>query len=157
MRTWCLVSPPPPPSPWCLGTALHKNHPLVTQHFSRAPFFPTKLGFSWLRWMQGSYSGSVCRTTFHMCCMAIHVHLSVCFTVRKERAHIPRCGAAHGHAQEPTPGSAAKHCWFLDTGRGYHPRGTSQCAACGCTTPQTSPPLPASEICISTTRQPSAA
>ena len=30
----------------------------------------------------------------------------------------PRCGAAHGHAQEPTPGSAVEHCRFLDTGGG---------------------------------------
>ena len=28
----------------------------------------------------------------------------------------PRYGAAHGHAQEPTPGSAVKHCRFLGTG-----------------------------------------
>ena len=35
----------------------------------------------------------------------------------------PRYGAAHGHAQEPTPGSAVEHCRFLDTGRGgYHVR-----------------------------------
>ena len=27
-------------------------------------------------------------------------------------------GAAHGRAQEPTPGSTAKHCWFLVTGGG---------------------------------------
>jgi hypothetical protein len=47
----------------------------------------------------------------------------MCFTVRKERAHIlrhntpelffPLGGAAHGRAQELSPGSAAKHCWFL--------------------------------------------
>ena len=30
----------------------------------------------------------------------------------------PRYGVAHGCAQEPTPGSAVKHCWFLDTGGG---------------------------------------
>ena len=30
----------------------------------------------------------------------------------------PRYGTAHGHAQEPTPGSAVEHCRFLDTGGG---------------------------------------
>ena len=30
----------------------------------------------------------------------------------------PRYGVAHGRAQEQTPGSAVKHCRFLDTGGG---------------------------------------
>ena len=59
------------------------------------------------------------------------VHLSMRFTVGKERAYIAQCnapeifsprhGAAHGRAQEPTPGSAFKHCWFLDTAGGGNP------------------------------------
>ena len=48
----------PPPPPLCLGTALRKNHPLVPRHFPCATFFSHRTGFSWLRWMQGSYSGT---------------------------------------------------------------------------------------------------
>ena len=44
-------------SPMCLGTTLRTNHPLVSRHFSCGTIFSTELGFSWLRWMQGSYSG----------------------------------------------------------------------------------------------------
>ena len=40
-----------------------------------------------------------------------------------EAFFFPQYGAAHGHAQEPTPGSAVEHCRFLDTGGGgQHPR-----------------------------------
>ena len=56
------------------------------------------------------------------------VHLSMCLTMGKKRARIPRHNApenfssavraAHGRAQEPTPGSAVEHCRFLDTGGG---------------------------------------
>ena len=64
----------------------------------------------------------------HFMCVAweyMHLerNLSICFTVRKERAHIPRCnapenfvsryGAAHGRAQELTPGSAALFGWKI--------------------------------------------
>ena len=50
-----------------------------------------------------------CRTKFDVCYMTIH--LSVCFTVRKEKGihaiFFLWYGAAHGPAQEPTPGSTA--------------------------------------------------
>ena len=38
-----------------------------------------------------------------------------------------RYGAAHGHSQEPPPGSAVEHCWFLGTGGGG---GCQLCAFC---------------------------
>ena len=42
------------------------------------------------------------------------VHVSMCFTARRERAHIPpRYGAAHGHVQELTPGSVALFGWKI--------------------------------------------
>ena len=42
--------------------------------------------------------------------------------VRKNQPLVPRSNLGGKRAQEPTPGSAVKHCWFLDTGRGgYHP------------------------------------
>ena len=82
--------PPPPMSRNC-----HVQEPIP------APlFFPQNWGLvTWLWWMQGSYDdGTVLGPG-----------------AQSEKVQIEY---NYGRAQEPSPGSAAKHCWFLDTGRG---------------------------------------
>ena len=93
--------PPPPP---CLGTALRKNRLLVPRSNSRIVFYKG-IGF----FMFLVDVGQLFRCTgHHFMCVATGPPIRG-DPISHSQAHIPlKPGAAHGHAQEPTPGSAVE-------------------------------------------------